>query len=377
MRIGISILTHTGHNVWNSGIGQNVYHLACLLERIPFVERVVLLNCGDQDNPPGDSGDIGRRFPLIALREATDAIDIAVEMSGGLDTEWVARFRARGGKIAFHICGQPYAALIEPPIFKRSGFFSDAERCDEVWLLPKDRPFTAMLRSLYRCPVFELPYLWSPVFLEDTIVRARQDGLQFGYRPGTLASSAAVPAIFEPNVSPIKMGIIPFMICEEIERSDPAALGHVHFLNGKHMAEQLSFVFLVENSELYKAGKLSIGARDYFSFVMARGANVVVSHQLDCPQNYLYLDAIYGGYPLIHNSEFFSDIGYYYPKSDIQAGADMLQLARREHDRNLDTYGARAHRAIEALSPVNPRNRDAYARRLIALSQAARKGRAA
>ena len=46
---------------------------------------------------------------------------------------------------------------------------------------------------------------------------------------------------------------------------------------------------------------------------MARGANIVVSHQLDCPQNYLYLDTIYGGYPLIHNSLHFSDIGYYYP----------------------------------------------------------------
>ena len=55
----------------------------------------------------------------------------------------------------------------------------------------------------------------------------------------------------------------------------------------------------------------------------------------------------------------------------------MLQLARREHDRNLSAYAARANRAIEALSPMNPRNRDAYARRLIALSQAAGKGRAA
>jgi hypothetical protein len=377
MRIGISIITHSGHNVWNNGIGQNVYHLASLLESIPFVERVMLLNCGDQAEPPGDSGKIGRRFPLVSFRDAVDVIDIAIEMSGGLDTELVARFRARGGKIAFHNCGQPYAALIEPPVFKRSGFFSDAERCDEVWLLPKDRPYTAMMRAIHRCPIFEVPYLWSPVFLEETIARLRQNGQQFGYRPGTLAAAPLLPAILEPNSSPLKTGIIPLMICEELERRDSSAISHVHFVNGTHMAGQIGFVFLVENSELFKAKKISISPRDYFSFVMARGANAVISHQINWPQNYLYLDAVFGGYPLIHNSTHFSDIGYYYPESDIQAGVDVLQLAHREHDRNLDDYRARGNRAIEALSPANPRNRDAYARRLIALSQAPKKGRAA
>jgi hypothetical protein len=44
MRIGISIITTPGHNIWNNGIGQNVYHLANTLARIPFVEKVFLIN---------------------------------------------------------------------------------------------------------------------------------------------------------------------------------------------------------------------------------------------------------------------------------------------------------------------------------------------
>jgi hypothetical protein len=371
MRIGISILTYPGHNLWNNGIGQNVYHLACLLESIPFVEQVILLNCGNQAMAPNDSGDIGARFPLIPPQEAIEQIDIAIEMSGSLDPEWCRLFRARGGKIAFHVCGQPYAALIDPVVSGKQSFFGEADRCDEVWLLRKDRPYTAMLRGIHRCPVYEVPYLWSPIFLNESSRKAQSEGLQFGYKAGSLSWSGAVAAIFEPNISPIKMGVIPFMICEEVCRQDSDAIGHVHLLNAKHMIEQRSFVFLVENSEIYKSKKLSISERDYFSHVMARGANVVVSHQIDCPQNYLYFDAIAGGYPLVHNSPLFSDIGYYYPASDIQAGAEQFLLARREHDRNLSSYMTRAKSVLAAHDPGTLANRNLYARRLIALSHSA------
>ncbi|WP_413988116.1 DUF2827 family protein [Labrys okinawensis] len=364
MRIGISILTHQGHNLWNNGIGQNVYHLASALERIPFVERVVLLNCGDQEYPPGDSGEMGSHFPLIPLRDASsDIIDVAIEMSGGLDVEWLARFRARGGRVAFANCGQPYAAMIEPAIFKRPSFFSEAERCDEVWLLPKDRAFTAMMRSIHRCPAYEVPYLWAPTFLLETAKER-----PFGYQPGSLQPGKVCPAIFEPNVSPIKMGLIPLMICEEIERREPAIIERVRLLNSKHMSDQATFRFLIENLDLGKHGKIEMGGRDYFAHVMATGANMVVSHQIDCAQNYLYLDAVCGGYPLIHNSEMFTEIGYYYPRSDVEAGAAQFRLALQEHDRNFDAYTTRSRRAIDALSPANPVNLDAYARRLVNLT---------
>lgn len=367
MRIGISILTKEGHNVWNNGIGQNVYHLACLFEAVPFVEKVVLLDCGDQGVAPGNAATVGERFQIIPLREATDLIDVAIELSGGLDGEWTSCFRARGGRVVFHVCGQPYSGLIEPTTFDRPSFFSEAQRCDEVWLLPKDAPFAAMLRAIHRCPVYEMPYLWSPVFLDDVVSTIEKDGLSFGYQPGSLVEGNITPAIFEPNISPIKMGLIPFLICEELERSNPAAIRRLHFMNTQQFAQHHTFVMLVGNSALYKAEKASLEARDYFARVMGRGANVVLSHQITCPQNYLYLDALHGGYPLIHNSPLFADVGYYYPESDIAAGLAQLQRAIAEHDLNLDAYKVAAAAKIATLSPYSHANRDAYARRLLAL----------
>lgn len=369
MRIGISILTKAGHNIWNNGIDQNVYHLASLIETIPFVERVFLIDCGDQKRAPDYAGAVADRIPLISLAEAADLVDVAIEVSGGINGEWTSRLRARGGHVVSHICGQPYAALVEPTTFNRPGFFGDAERCDEIWILAKDAPFTAYLRQLHRCPVHEVPYLWSPVFLEDTARMIEQDGLKFGYVAGSLRQDGAKPAIFEPNISPVKTGTIPFLICEEEERQSPGVIKQLFFMNAQHLAKHQTFVSLVGNSDLYKAQKVLIDGRDYFARVMGRGANIVISHQITCPQNYLYLDALYGNYPLIHNSPLFADVGYYYPSSNIEAGLCSLRQAIDEHDRSLSEYARRAAAKIASVSPLARLNRDAYAKRLVALRE--------
>ena len=368
VRIGISILTREGQNIWNNGIDQNVYHIASLMETIPFVERVILLNCGDQKHHPANSQALASRFPLVALAEASDAVDVAIEVSSSVDVEWAARLRARGGHVVSYLCGQPYSSIVEPTTFGRPGFFGEAQRGDEIWVLAKDAPFKAFLRQVHRCPVYEVPFLWSPVFLEDVASAIQQDGLTFGYVPGSLRDHGAHPAIFEPNISPVKMGLIPFLICEDAYRVAPATVSKLSFMNTRQLSEHPSFVTLIGSSKLYQDGKALLDGRDFMAKVMALGANMVVSHQITCPQNYLYLDALHGNYPLIHNSPLFSDVGYYYPDSEIGAGVACLQQAVAEHDRELADYSARAARRIASVSPFDRSNRDAYARRLVALS---------
>jgi hypothetical protein len=95
MRIGLSIITGAKHNVWNNGIGQNIYFLATLLEGLPFVADVVLINTGDEPNPPGDAGLLGQRYALVEADEALDRVDVAIEISGALGMEWLREFRAR------------------------------------------------------------------------------------------------------------------------------------------------------------------------------------------------------------------------------------------------------------------------------------------
>ncbi len=366
MRIGISI--NTGLTIWNNDLFQTIYHLATLLEAIPFVEKVFLLDCSNEGSHTVGAEADAHRFALVRLNEANDMIDVAIEVGGTLDPEWNRRLRARGGKSVFHICRQPYAELIEATVFGRSGHFGEPLRCDEVWVLPSDTMFVPMLRVIHRCAILEVPYIWSPRLLNASIEKLEGRGMSFGYQPGSLAGNVLRPAIFELNVSPTQMGLVPLLICQAMEDRHAGAIGRVELMNGEHMRAQRSFISFMKNLELYNSGRISINAPDSFAQVMGRGSNVVISHQLDCPQSNLYLDALNGAYPLVHNSPSFSDVGYYYAGSDIEGGVSALLRAMTEHDRTLDSYRSAAAAKIGNLSPTARGNIDAYARRLLALT---------
>jgi len=379
MRIGISVLTFEGQNIWSNGLGQNVFHLGRVLQSIPFVTDVVLLNCGDQATLSEAAAPGFQTLRLVKPREATDLIDVAIELGGGLDLEWLDYIRARGKKVVFYECGHPYTGRIEAAVFGKSAYFSRPERCDELWILPSYKRFKPMLGALHRCPIREIPYLWAPTFLERRSAELDAHGLKFGFGQALPATPPRPfrAAIFEPNISVTKAASIPMLICDEAYRRDRTAINSMHVLCSLHMTEHRTFNFLANSLDIVKDGKgLFLGRHD-FAAHMAGHADIVVSHQWEHDRNYLYLDALYGGYPIVHNSPWLGGAGYYYPDSDIESGAQQFLAAVAHHADNIETYRANAARFIAALSPDSKLNQDHYARRLLALESSSQSRRTA
>lgn len=370
MRVGISVLTHEGQSVWENGLGQNVLFLAQLLEQLPLVKEVLLLDCGNQDSYP-DEMRVAQRFRLMKPKDATELVDVVIEMAGGLSVEWLDYVRARGVKVVFHCCGQPYVGLVEPVVFARGGYAARADRCDEIWVLSKDRGLSSMMAALHRCPVYVAPFIWKPDFVEARRVALEASGVEFGYRKpedGAIRQPLSV-AIFEPNISVVKCCAIPMLICEQVYRADPDAITAMHVLNSSHMAEHPTFNYLANSLDITKAGRSCFPGRHDFPGYMGQNANAVVSHQWNNEQNIVYLDALYGGYPLIHNSAWLgTDAGYFYPDFDASAGADRLLWAAYHHHEHLDAYRQQAHRFIERLAPDAAANLEAYAQLLLRLT---------
>ena len=179
-------------------------------------------------------------------------------------------------------------------------------------------------------------------------------------------------AVFEPNISPIKTCLPPMLIADGAARLAPEAVGSLALYNTKHLAGRPTFDFALSNLSLSGMGRVELFERDYFARAM-QANTLVVSHQLECTQNYLYLDALHGGFPLVHNSPFFTEVGYYYPGDDLEEGARQVLRAWREHDSHLEEYRRRAAQALAATHPHTKANRDAYARRLIEATQPARR----
>jgi Protein of unknown function (DUF2827) len=368
MRIGISVLSRAGQSIWQNGLGQNVVFLAQLFQRLPFVESVMLIDVGSEGALPPEVNAVSGGLRVVSQSEATDLVDVVFEAAGNLDNKWLDLMRRRGCKVVFYCCGQPYVGLVEPAVFERPVYASRPDRCDEVWLFQKDRSLIPMMRTLHRCPVYEVPFIWHPEFLEIRIEEARAHGVHYGYRASDGARPGFRVAIFEPNVSVVKCCSVPMLVCDEAWRAQPEGVREMHVLNTLHMKDHATMLYLANSLDLVRNHHARFHGRHDIVGFMGQFADAVVAHQWQNEQNYAYLDALYGDYPLVHNSPWLGEAGYYYPGFDAQAGARQLLLAFREHDGQIDVYRARSQAVFDAVNPFAQHNLDAYAQRLLALT---------
>lgn len=372
MKVGITVISSQGMSFWSSGINQNAVFLAMALRDIPFVEQVFLVDLAEHGLPldEGDCAYIGAR--RIGLAEADQLVDVVIEMGGACSIEWTLLQRARGKKIIYHCVGQPYAGMLNSSVFKPNpdaGHIPSA-RYDAVWMLAKDMQHASWMGTLYRAPVVQVPYVWDAFFLEKRIAELRGLGLSFGFQTeGEYARTAWAVASFEPNVDPIKSSIVPMLVMESAERMRPNALRLMHVLNTMHLVEHHTLLCMANTLDLVRSQRAVFpGRHDFPGYMATHQIQAVVSHQWQNDQNYLYFDALYGGYTLVHNSEYFADVGYYYPQFDIEAGAQALLTALDDHANNFDDYKKRAERIIQQHHPKHSDTVAQYAQQLRAVA---------
>lgn len=375
MRIGISVISHQGQNIWQNGLGQNVVFLAQLLQQLPFVRAVSLIDVGDQGVLPKQVDTAALGLTVVSQRDAGDQIDVIIEMAGALDTEWLVLMRARGKKAVYFCCGHPFVNLAEPVVFEKSGHFARPGRCDEIWSLPEHAMFASLQRTLHRCPVHTVPYLWHPYFVRQRIAEVEAQGYRFGWEAaraqrvtGDTRKGLSV-AIFEPNISVVKTSTIPMLACDEAYRADRSSVEALHVLNTLHMTTHPTMLHFANSLDLVREHKATFHGRHDIVGFMTQHADAVVSHQWTNEQNYSYLDALAGGYPLVHNSNWLKGFGagYYYPEFDAVRGGAQLRYAASHHDAGLDDYRSASQRVFDAVDPFAAHNLRAYAKRLLNL----------
>lgn len=364
MRIGISVITHANQNIWENGMGQNVIFLVQSLKAIPFVKSVDLINVGGQPRM-AEQIDLNLfDLRLMSEQEAIDAFDVIIELAGALSPQWLALQRARGKKVVFYCVGQPYVGLSEYNVFEKPTSFPPVDRCDEVWLLPKDKAYIPMLRTMYRCPIYITPYLWDPMFVSRRKQEISEQGLNYGWH-SNVHDGAKTPlsvAIFEPNISVVKTSSIPMLACDEAYRHEPQSIEMMHVLNTLHMKDHLTMLHLANSLNLVKDHKACFYGRHDIVGFMAQHANAVISHQWCNDHNNLYMDVLYGDYPLIHNTPWLKEFGagYYYPDFDALEGGRQIIQAWHHHEENLSSQRQASQALFKATDPLSDANIKAH-----------------
>jgi hypothetical protein len=344
LRIGITIGLHwEGESLWVNGIKQNALNLALAFKTSPLGHRAWLVNTTDIAITPALPWDQDA-FPTLSFREAKDDLDVMIELGGQLSPDEVDYLKGRGVRLVSYCCGAEYVQNIEAMIFRRplwTELFCN-RRYDQLWVIPQVAETSlGFFETLRRRPAIVAPFVWSPLALDQKAADLPHRGQ---YRPSGQAMRLAV---MEPNLDILKFCLNPILIAEQVFRETPGRIGFLHVLRASALAQSnTEFIALMSQLDLVRAGKASfVGAFDTPNFLAAH-TDIVVSHQWGLALNYLYFDVCWQGYALVHNAHLCPEIGYYYPESDLAAGAAALRAAIDTHDADCEAWREGQRRLI-------------------------------
>lgn len=355
--VGITIFVQPGGELglYENGLRQNVIFLHQLFAAAPGCRAVHLLNHGDGEFagwPDGLTAMAG--VPVVRTAEVADDLDYVIVLGASVEPALLARLREGGTRIIGYKGGNGAvismeAIIAKPPRADAERYF-DLGQYDALWMTPQHmHTYAGWCRTVYRVPVHEVPQIWAPTFID---LRSEALGGRFGYRPGEKRWRIG---IMDPNITVMKTAHVAMLACEAAYRVRPDPFGAVFVSNTLGHRDNPHFASFAGGLEVVRAGLMTFEPRFVSADFLTNHCDAVVTHHWQNGLNYLYYEVLHGGYPLVHNSPWLRDQGYYYPDFAAEAGGAALLAAMADHDAGLDAYRT----ATAALTArVSPRARE-------------------
>jgi len=350
IKIGITLgLKDNKESIWTNGIKQNVLMLIHMLEKSEKQYDIHLLNTLKADFAEKQSYLNG--IQLDYFDDAYLDMDLIIVMGAQIHTFQIEKFKASGAhkKIISYKCGNNYVIAMENILFGENPdkTYQFDEPYDEVWYIPQqDEVNRGFYHTLYRTNSFIVPFIWHHKFLLESTTEIEKGYKEGKYTKGwkyDIGKDKKILGIMEPNLNIVKFSLIPTMIAEECYRGE---IGKQHIeklriTNSEKVKSHREFLAMIATFDLYKDKKISAESRYQTAYMLTQHLDVLICHQILNPLNYLYLDAVFLGYPVLHNAPMCKDLGYYYEGSDTVAAAKQLDYILTEHDKNIDAYDER------------------------------------
>ena len=370
MKIGITISYKKGNSLFSNGIRQNVINLARVLKNSKNKYDVNIINIiNEVDKPDRYEWDINDIKTIEYNKLTNDDIskfDIWIILSAQPSFSDLKLYRKlnKNCKIISYQGGNNYVAFAEEVIFgidQKTSYEFEPDIYDEIWYIPQqDFNNKYFYSTLYRTTSRLVPFVWDPVFIKKHAEIISNEGKIVEYQP---SKSKKRISVFEPNMSILKNAIAPMLIAERLYHTSPELIERVYITNAFKLKENKEFVRFVNTGfDLQRDGKIFFESRYPIVYFLSDYTDVVLSHQWGNDLNYAYLDAMYYGYPLVHNAYYIQDAGYHYEFFDYETGAQQLKKALSEHDDNLEEYKERNRLALERYLPTHQPMIDAYDR---------------
>lgn len=351
LNIGITIcLQYEDESVFINGIKQNAIFLAKLLMNSTKNYNVFIVNTSNIKITTKLGWDI-EKYKTVQFNDIKDKLDIIFPLGGSLSNDNTIYLRNKGCKVVPYKCGNEYVISMENVIFNRNDRAVEYPKVDQVWCIPQmENTNKQYFSMLHRAETVTIPFIWDSMFLDNHIAEIIKSGKNPYYEP---SKNSKRISIFEPNINVYKYSVYPILIVENVYRKSPQLINTLKVTNTQKIRTNKEFISLMKHLDIVNDGKATFENRFPMPWFLAEHTDIVVSHQWENALNYAYLDAIYMGYPLVHNAHLCKDCGYYYDGFDIESGANKLLYAITEHDNNLDQYSLNSKIVLERYSTSN------------------------
>jgi hypothetical protein len=367
-KIGITLnLPSTTVDLFANGIKQNALYFNELLLNIGYDSYFIVSNLKHVNQIEVERMMYDTRFKIVKETEVFSfGFDVVIIFDYELPLNVVKQLRYMKIKTVAYLCGNSYVYDSEIFIYHKerqmNGLKYDMKNnfmiYDIIWCIPQFYNLNKYYcEILYRTECIEVPFIWS-----DKSILLCGEHKQFIYKK---KGDKKKIAILEPNLSIIKSGIPPLLICEKSYRKNSEIIDHVFFNNIYGKNDEIMFNlnvlnYFVEQLDLHKDKKISIEKRYHTLFFVSTLADIVVSHQWENSLNYLYFDLAWMGWPIIHNGSLCKDIGYYYDGFNYKEGSEVLDKVLVEHDKNAIQYLEHNRKMIDRYLPSNKKLQDDY-----------------
>jgi len=355
LKIGITIkLESVEDSMWTNGMKLNILMLINLLNNSENNYEVHLLNVKDisLENMPKHLQEAN--FGLLG--DKYKDMDLLISMGAQVNQHIIDHYREDPNKkIIVYKCGNNYVLSMEAILFKDSPEHYPIfdEGIDEIWYVPQQHETNrGFYRTMYRCNVLPVPFIWDSKYIDYSLNSVDASFEAGAYKKDSKydpTKEKKTIGVMEPNINVVKFGLIPSMIAEECYRGyiGKEKIDRLMITNSTNIVKHKEFMGMIKTFDLYKDGKINGEARYQTAYIVSQFMDVVISHQVLNPLNYLYLDVAYMGYPVLHNAPLCKDIGYYYEGGDTKEAAKMLEHILLTHDNNLEEYKERTRKSLE------------------------------
>jgi hypothetical protein len=357
LKIGITLaLKSYSESIWTNGMKQNVLMLSHLLKNSKNNYEVCVLNTVKVEGDNLTKAKYLEDLDIYFFDDKYMEMDLIIMMGAQIHESKILKFKRDNNKryVAYK-CGNNYILNTEKVLFgeNEKNYIEYETTFDEVWYIPQQHETNfGFFKTVYRTEAIMVPFIWHHKFLLESVKEIEDQHKVGKYKKGykyVPNKEKKTIGIMEPNINIVKYALIPSLVVEECYRGEigKEKINSLMITNAEKLKTNHEFMAIVKTFDLYKDKKVSGEARYQTAFILTQHMDVLVCHQVLNPLNYLYMDAAFLGYPVLHNAPLCKDLGYYYEGSDTVGGAKQLDYILSEHDNNLVEYHERNDKVLQ------------------------------